>query len=190
MTVENQTKDRPYSAGQVMGLVLALRLVCGGAVLFLLGLVGLLLTWSENPSEAVSLGLLFSFYLFAVGNVLLVFRVHSHLQRLLLLSPLSALVPLAQESVRSSLGWVCLILSVSAFLYLEGLLREAGRLENSKVPSLMRRLQGLIPVCLGLVFFAPQAALAVMLALVPGFFYACWLWLQEMRAQINALDEA
>lgn len=184
------SEQRPYTAGKIMGLVLALRLVCGGVALFVLALLALALLWDGTIPDGVSLVLMFGFYLFAVGNVLLVFRVRFHSQRCLLLAPLVAVAPLAQEAVRSSVLGVSVIMALAAFFYFEGLRQEAVRLNKSKSAKVLRRLQGLCPLSTLLVSWAPTMALAVSLALVPGFFFACRLWLRGLRAELAALDES
>ncbi len=172
-----------------MGLIVALRLVCAGVVVFLLTALGLALTWQGAIGDLISYALLLSFYLFAVGNVLLVFRVRQHGQRLMLLAPPAALVPLAQEGVRDSLLAVCLILAFACALYFEGLRQESSRLSECRSGALLRRLQGVLPIAVILAILAPKLAMAVTAALVPGFFYACQLWLRELRAESRRLEK-
>lgn len=183
------SEDRPYTVGQIMGLVVALRLVCAGVVVFLLTAMAVALTWQGEIPSLLSYALLLSFYLFAVGNVLLVFRVLHHSQRLMLLAPLAALAPLAQEGVRDSLPAVCLILAAACALYFEGLRQESSLLSSCRGAALLRRLQILVPVCAGLAPLAPRLALGVSAALVPGFFFACQLWLKGLRAESRRLEQ-
>jgi hypothetical protein len=176
-----------------MGLVLALRFLCWGA---LAGAVSSLLFFEavRQPSllRLVALPTLFAFYLLACGQILLLIRLQDAAGRLLALGPLLSLGLLALPGVRQSPALICVSLILGLELYLSALARQAGQLEHGRAVSWFGRLR-LLAGALALPALIPGVAAPLTLVAGPivlGALLVGWrVWLMELRQGIAEREE-